>query len=125
MCKKGTFLGFLLTEPVDTSVTGALKSALTAYSGPKAKINSLRRRYNKSSEHFHGNAVDLAWDEEVIEYLLSNEGQTWLCAHGFCFYIEGKPGSRRVAKYTKRPEARKFVFHNPKATGDHIHLNLT
>lgn len=124
VCKRGTFLGFLLTEPVDTSVTNALKTALINYSGPAAKINSLKRHYNRHSEHFHGKAVDLAWDDEVIEYLLSAEGRQWLCDHGLCFYIEGKPGSKRVAKYHSRDEARKYVFYNPKASGDHVHLNL-
>lgn len=125
ICKSGTFLGYILTEPVDTTISSGLKIVLQTYSGPSAKINSLRRHYNRSSEHFHGNAVDFAWDDAVIEYLLSDEGRKWLCDHGLCFYIEGRPGSTKVKTYHKRPEAKKYCFFNEKATGDHIHLSLS
>jgi hypothetical protein len=38
------------------------------------------------------------------------------------FYIEGRPGSRKVKSYLTDPTTSKFVFFNPKASGDHIHL---
>jgi hypothetical protein len=49
---------------------------MSTYKGPTAKVNSLRRHYNKSSEHYHGKAVDLAWDDEVIAFLISEEGKS-------------------------------------------------
>ena len=98
-CASGSFFGFLLYTPVDTAVSKELVVALSDYTGPKAKINSLKRHYNHKSQHYHGKAVDLAWDEEVISFLISEEGQTWLKKHGITFYIEGKPGSKRVKKY--------------------------
>lgn len=75
MCTTGNFFGFLLYTPVDTSVNKELITVLSSYQGPQAKINSLRRHYNKSSEHFHGKAVDLAWDDAVISFLISQEGK--------------------------------------------------
>lgn len=41
------------------------------------------------------------------------------------FYIEGRPGSRKVAKYLDNAATREYVFFNPKATGDHIHVAVT
>jgi hypothetical protein len=114
----------LLYTPVDTAVSKELVLALSDYSGPKAKINSLKRHYNHKSQHFHGKAVDLAWDEEVISFLISDEGQTWLKKHGITFYIEGRPGSKRVSKYLGDQKASQFVFFNPRATADHVHLNV-
>jgi hypothetical protein len=125
LCKTGTFLGFLLAEPLDTTVSKELKKALLAYSGPSVKINSLRRHYNPSSEHYHGNAVDLAWCEETIAYLLSEDGKKWLADHKLLMYIEGRPGSKKVKKYTSDPDSSRYVFFNPRATGDHIHLEIT
>lgn len=75
MCATGNFLGFLLYTPVDTSVKEELVNVLVTYKGPQAKINSLKRSHNHSSQHFHGKAVDLAWDEEVISFLISQEGK--------------------------------------------------
>lgn len=123
-CASGSFFGFLLYTPVDTAVSKELTVALSDYSGPKAKINSLKRHYNRSSQHFHGKAVDLAWNEEVISFLISDEGQMWLQRHGITFYIEGRPGSKRVSKYLGDQKASQFVFFNPRATADHIHLNV-
>ena len=123
-CASGAFFGFLLYTPVDTSVSKELILALSDYKGPKAKVNSLRRHYNQSSQHFHGKAVDLAWNEEVIDFLVSAEGQLWLQKHGITFYIEGVPGSKRVKKYLGDQKYSKFVFFNEHASGDHIHLNV-
>ena len=109
---------------MDTSVSNELKKALLAYSGPSVKINSLRRHSNPSSEHYHGNAVDLAWCEEVISYLLSEDGKQWLADHKLLMYIEGRPGSKKVKRYTADPDSSRYVFFNPRATGDHIHLEI-
>lgn len=124
LCATGNFFGFLLYTPVDTSVCQDLIYVLSTYKGPEAKINSLRRHYNRSSEHYHGKAVDLAWNEEVISFLISEEGKVWLNTHNINLYIEGRPGSRRVKKYLSDPNASQYVFFNTSATGDHIHLNI-
>ena len=121
----GEFLGFQLQQiRIDTSVTEGLKAALLMYSGPAATISSLKRHYNCKSDHYHGNAVDFAWCDVVINYLISDEGQAWVKAHGLYFFIEGRPGSRKVAAYLKNEVAAKHVFFNPSATGNHIHLGV-
>lgn len=121
----GEFLGFQLQAArIDTSVSNTLKSVLTTYTGPAATISSLKRHYNCKSDHYHGNAVDFAWCDVLINYLISDEGQAWLSAHNLYFFIEGRPGSRKVAAYLKNEVAAKYVFFNPSATGNHIHLGV-
>lgn len=73
-CVTGNFFGFMLYTPVDTSVSKELIYALSSYKGPTARVNSLKRGYNKKSQHFHGRAVDLEWNEDVISFLVSKEG---------------------------------------------------
>lgn len=124
LCRQGTFFAFLLYTPVDTSISKDFAYVLSTYQGPTAKVNSVRRGTNLKSRHYCGNAIDLAWDEEVITFLISEEGRQWLEQHGITMYIEGKPRSKRVQKYVEDPIASSYVFFNPKATGDHIHLNI-
>lgn len=76
MCREGTFFGLLLYTPVDTSVSRELRTALAAYSGPKVKVNSLRRHFNVKSDHYHGNAADLELAHELVEWLVSEQGQS-------------------------------------------------
>lgn len=73
-CVTGNFFGFTLYTPVDTGVSKELIYTLSTYKGPTARINSLKRDYNKKSQHFHGKAVDLEWNDEVISFLVSKEG---------------------------------------------------
>lgn len=75
MCKDGTFMGFILYTPVDTTLTPGFKAAIASYSGPKVKVNSLKRRYNVHSDHFHGNAADLEFSSDLIEWLVSTNGK--------------------------------------------------
>lgn len=84
----------------------------------------MRRHSNCKSQHYHGKAIDLAWDETVIAFLLSEEGRSWLKEHEVTFYIEGKPGSKKVRRYLYDEVASEYVFFNPNASGDHIHLNI-
>jgi hypothetical protein len=121
VCKDGTFLGFILYTPVDTSICPTFKVALRDYTGPTVKVNSLRRYWNQDSEHYHGRAIDLELSPELVTYLTSEDGQRWLDTHRLTFYIEGKPGSQRVKSY-QREETAQYVFFNSKATGDHIHI---
>jgi hypothetical protein len=109
---------------VDTTICNTFKSALATYSGPTVKINSLRRHTNKASAHYHGKAADFELSDNLVQWLLSSEGAQWIKDHNLMFYIEGKPGSKKVAKYLKGP-TKEFVFFNPEATGDHIHLCVT
>lgn len=125
MCKDGTFLGFLLYMPVDTNISNDLRSALAAYSGPQVKINSLRRNWNTNSDHERGRAVDLEFCPRLIEYLVSEDGQQWLASNSLSFYIEGKPGSSRVANYLADNRTRPYVFFNPLATGNHVHIEIS
>ncbi len=118
---KTAFLNFVVWEPVDTSVTQEFYVALREYAGPVVRLNSLKRP-GKKSKHCHGNAADLELTHELVEYLLTEEGQDWLFNHQLQFYIEGKPGSRKVRKYYSDPKYSNFVFFNSHATGDHIHV---
>lgn len=121
----GEFLGFALQmSRIDTTVSDVMKFALSMYKGPAATINSLKRHYNRKSDHFHGNAVDFTFCDTLIKYLVSDEGQTWLSAHNLYFFIEGRPGSRKVAGYLRDEITARHVFFNPNATGDHIHLGV-
>lgn len=121
MISKTSFFNFVVWDPVDTAITREMTMALQAYDGPTVKINSLRRHGTKS-KHCHGNAVDLELTHALVEYLLTEEGQDWLISHQLKFYIEGKPGSRKVGKYLDDTRTESYVFFNKKATGDHIHV---
>lgn len=113
----------MIYTPVDTSVSEQLKLALSDFNGPKVRVNSLRRHYRKASAHYHGKAVDLEFCPNLISYLLSDEGRVWREKYGITFYIEGKPGSKKVKQYEEGPSS-EFVFYNPRATGDHVHLEI-
>ena len=120
ICKEGTFFGFILYTPVDTSLSKEFKTALANYTGPQVKVNSLRRA-GSGSRHCCGNAADLELTPALVEYLTSPAGECWLSEHKLSFMIEGKPGSRKVKSYQQAGFG-KWVFFNPKASGDHVHL---
>jgi hypothetical protein len=116
-------MGFVLFTPVDTAVDSSLKNALNDFKGPRVKINSLRRHSNKASAHYCGKAVDLQFCPNLIAYLVSEEGEEWRKKYGVTFYIEGRPGSKKVKVYEEGP-SKAYVFYNPRATGDHVHLEI-
>ena len=124
VCKSGTFLGFLVRSKIDTNLSDKLYNALYVYNGPKVSIGSARRHSNHKSDHYTGNAIDLEFDHELIEFLVSADGQKWLSSFGLYFFIEGKPGSSKVRKYEEFQDTSKYVFYNPRATGDQIHLGV-
>ena len=124
LCTQGNFFGFLLYTPVDTTISKDFAYVLSTYSGPKAKVTSVKRYNDSSSRHYHGKAIDLAWDEELIAFLISEEGTRWLTEHDITLYIEGAPGSKKVRKYLDHPQAAQYCFFNKNATGDHIHMNI-
>lgn len=116
--------GYTLLPGVNKSITNTLEEALKAYKGPKPRVTSLRRYWNYTSKHAHGKAVDFEWSSEMIDYLVSSEGQEWLSTYNFEFYIEGKPGSPKVRQYKGIEPYSQYIFENPNATGDHIHLHI-
>lgn len=118
------YLGFKLRGKVNTKISDELKLALESFNGPKVGINSLRRYWNRNSEHYHGNAVDLEFKQELIDWLVSEEGLAWLSQHDLIFYIEGKPSSRGVTPFERNEKYREYVLRNPRATGDHIHIQI-
>lgn len=121
--KKKEFLGFILQRELNTNIHKSLETALLDYSGPKVKISSLKRHGTKS-KHCCGKAVDFEWNEDLINYLVSEEGTAWREKHGFTFYIEDTPRSKKLLPYKSNPKYSEFVFENARATGPHIHLNL-
>ncbi|MCB0370626.1 MAG: hypothetical protein KDD45_14675 [Bdellovibrionales bacterium] len=70
------FLGFKIRGRVNTKISSQLMQALEDYSGPSIGINSLRRFWRKRSKHYTGNAVDLEFKHELIEWLVSEQGIT-------------------------------------------------
>jgi hypothetical protein len=121
------FLGFGVEGKVDTTVTTDIKEALSTYSGPKTKITSMKRHWGSKSAHEHGKAVDLSFDPKLIEWLVTEEGKSWLDQHFLMFYIEGRPRSKALKPYKNDPKYKSFVFENPDArgrTGNHIHIQL-
>lgn len=114
-------MGFIAFN-VDTSIHEDLRMALVSYTGPKVRINSLRRHWGTKSDHERGKAVDFDLCPSIVEYLTSEQGQKWLKEHSLMFYIEGRPGSREVKTYEEKYA--QYVFYNPKATGPHIHIEF-
>ena len=123
-CVKGTFLGFVLYTRVDTTICPKFKDILSTYNGPKVRLNSLRRHNDRGSRHYRGQAVDLELKQDLVEFLISDEGQHWLNTHNLMFYIEGNPRRKTRVKQYEDGETGKYVFWNRRATGDHIHLAL-
>lgn len=115
---------FCISTEVNTSVTTELIGFLKLYNGPKVLITSLRRNWKGKSAHNRGRAVDFDLNEQLVNYLVSSEGQLWLNSQNCTMYIEGVPGCREVKKYESREECRKYIFYNRKATGSHIHIEL-
>ena len=119
------YMGYVLCPGVNNhNINPKLKSVLENYNGPKPLVTSLRRNWNTKSQHNHGKAVDFAWSEDMIDYLVSDEGQRFLEKFNLTFYIEDKPGSKRLNKYLKDAKYKKYVFQNRNCTGPHIHIGL-
>lgn len=119
--------GFKLTGGLNANVSDKIQNALETYKGPKVLVTSLKRNWNRKSDHFHGNAVDFEFSHDMIMYLISEEGRQWLEENGLYFYIEGRPGSKKVKEYLGDANTAPHVFFNPNArgrTGDHIHLGV-
>lgn len=50
--------------------------AMVTYSGPKVSINSCFRSWSTKSRHFHGKAIDIKVEDEVLRWLVSEAGTT-------------------------------------------------
>jgi len=121
------FLGFQLEGSCNTQVNNNLREALKTYTGPKIKITSLKRHRNNKSRHNIGLAADFEFSHELILWLVSEEGTKWRDQHHIEFFIEGRPGSKKLVPYKLDEQFSKYVFENPFAegrTGDHIHIHI-
>lgn len=118
------FMEFKLLGKCNTDVHCNLKDALKSYLGPKVGITSLRRHWGTKSQHEKGKAVDMEFSRELIDYLVSPEGQNWLVSHNLKFYIETRPGRHTIKPYKANPKYAPYVFENPRATGDHVHIEI-
>ena len=126
--KTMSFLGFRLQKCLDTSVNPKLKEALIEFKflgGPDVRISSLvRHKWSSKSKHRCGKAVDFEFSHELIDWLVSEVGKSWMEKHGMTFFIEDVPGSKVLKPYLQDVKYVKYVFENPYATGPHIHLNI-
>lgn len=68
-------MGFVLYRGVNTQITEELEAALKSYNGPKALITSLRRNWGTKSDHECGRAVDFDLSEELVDFLVSEDGK--------------------------------------------------
>jgi len=123
-CVSGTFLGFALWGTKNTNIHDDLEEALISYSGPKVKITSLRRHWGTSSKHECGKAVDMEFCHDLIDWLVSEQGQSWCETHNLKFYIEAKPKAKVLQPYKSSEVYAAYVFENPHATGPHIHIEI-
>ncbi len=122
------FLGFQLQKGLDTSVESKLKEALTELrdlGAPNVRISSLKRhKWNPKSKHRCGKAVDFEFSHDLIVWLVGETGSQWRAKYGITFYIESKPHDKTLIPYKENTSTAKYVFENPFATNDHIHLNI-
>lgn len=72
--KAKEFMGLICEQPLDTRVHDDFKLAMNEYTGPKVKLTSLRRHKNNRSKHNIGKAADFQFSDELINWLLSEEG---------------------------------------------------
>ena len=119
-----SFEGFRVASNVDRYLHSSLCSALKSYTGPgSVLITSMRRKYCTHSKHSTGQAIDINMDKHgrnMLEWLVTNEGQNWLESHQLSFYVEDKPKSRRLDEFRERFS--EYIFENRRATGLHIHM---
>jgi hypothetical protein len=111
-----------VTKKNSRDISPLLEIALETYKGPKVLITSGKRSWPQGSEHRHGRALDLDYDKDVTEYLMSDEGIEWLKENKLEWYIESA-----VRRYKDELNEREkdHYRHIPWATGHlHIHINL-
>lgn len=115
-------LQFKEDEGINMDIQEELILALQSCPNKQATITS-GKRYSgyKRSLHRCGKAIDFHYDEDFIDWLLSEKGHTWLNEHHLEFFIEDN--NRKSKK--KLPERFQDLFRwIPWATGLHIHLNI-
>lgn len=96
------------------------REALFSYDGPPILITSAFRTKsfgNKKSKHKQKKAVDIAWDTKVADWLLSEKGKQWIVTNNLTVYFE----KIKDKKYKNTP----FFLKNPRATGPHIHIQIS
>lgn len=97
-----------------------LLSALLSYQGPPFIITSQHRRANYRSKHYHGQAIDIRWDDDFINYLGTPQGECWLEETGLDYYIEDVVRSSKIKNLPKSVVDKVFI--NRSATAPHLHF---
>ena len=92
-----------------------LYKSLCSYQGPTALITSVFRHANRSSQHYHQRALDVAWDSKVADWIISEQGEKWIERYGLKIYFENIPNRGKYSKH---------YMYNEHATGPHIHIQL-
>lgn len=96
-----------------------LTEALSEYMGANLRITSGYRSNGWSrSKHRHGNAIDVKYDTQVVDYLLSPEGEKWLKNNNLSFFIEQKYSISLPKQYRKHFRVIKW------ATSLHLHIEV-
>jgi len=115
-------LGFSQDSGINMDIHEDLKMALIGCPNKDATITSGRRNSGyRRSLHRCGKAVDIHYDTDFIDWLLSKDGSSWLESHNLEFFIE----DRKASSKNKLPERFKHKFRwIPWATQLHIHMNL-
>jgi len=106
---------------INNDIHSGLRAAFVSYSGPQLMITSLKRGFNKGSQHFHGKASDFELDFRVVKYFESLEGRNWLSENKLTYIIEFPNESSHYFRWKGRYEK---VIKNVKATAPHIHLQI-
>lgn len=119
--------GFRVSSSCDKYLDEALHMALSSYIGSERPlITSMRRSFCSHSKHRSGKAVDINMDtagREMLKHLITEEGKMWLSSNNLSFFIEDKPGSKRLREF-RTEEYKDYLFENRGATGLHIHLYI-
>jgi hypothetical protein len=69
-----TIIGKLLWGGYSSNLHVTMVKALEDYTGPKVCVNSTIRHWNTKSAHKYGKAIDLKLEDDVLEWLISDQG---------------------------------------------------
>jgi hypothetical protein len=114
---------------IDVALTKHLYAALIDYSllpdTPRLVVTSVRRKENRRSHHFLGNAIDLRANQNARKFLTwlnTDSGREWLERHNLRYLIEDNKSSRFLNHWGGIH--RRSVYLNKYASGPHIHLEV-
>lgn len=106
---------------VNKGFSNSLLEALNTYKGPKITVSSGVRKHSRKSKHYHGNAIDIHWDESAKHFIMwcnTDEGEAWLEENQLQFFVEDKYDSTKEQLGYFSKYFRKISW----ASGLHIHL---